>query len=265
MGDIPDYFSRRAALIQEVKSLRRENNVLQSLTKNELAADKVLETSVPRRRLLSGGSSTMTSRFPWHGIPDIETYNRSDENLQNHLQDAQGALLHAHVDATVDKGYLLELALKAPFFHSPQLSWSASVTDPDYPANSWIPLHQVRESFSLCGPDGFGNWVLDAMTIDLAEAHGTHNTVYHHIFRQYIHRFLMESITDGICKLLRQDIFLGLVAIRSVITSQGTCSTPMSMKRYPIADGCWILGERSARKCSLVPRWGNPSKHFHAW
>ncbi|KAH9005332.1 hypothetical protein EDB86DRAFT_3062117 [Lactarius hatsudake] len=109
--------------------------------------------------------------------------------LIHESEDAQGALLHAHVDATVDKGYLLELALKAPFFHvrtscaattaistaavpefrafkEAQLSQSASVTDPEYPANSWIPLHQVRESFSLGGPDGFDIWVLDTMTIN---------------------------------------------------------------------------------------------------
>lgn len=42
MDDTQDYFSRRAALIQEDKSLRRENNLLQSLTKNELAADKIV-------------------------------------------------------------------------------------------------------------------------------------------------------------------------------------------------------------------------------
>ena len=42
MDDIQDYFSRRAALIQEDKHLRRENNLLQSLTKNELAADKIV-------------------------------------------------------------------------------------------------------------------------------------------------------------------------------------------------------------------------------
>lgn len=60
-------------------------------------------------------------------------------------------------------------------FKETQLSQSASVTDPDYPANSWVLLHQARESFSLGGPDGFDTWVLDAMTINPAEAYGTHN------------------------------------------------------------------------------------------
>ncbi len=42
MVDTQDYFASRAALIQEDKSLRRENNLLQTLTKNELEADKIV-------------------------------------------------------------------------------------------------------------------------------------------------------------------------------------------------------------------------------
>jgi len=42
MSDIQDYLSRRAALIQEDRSLRRENKLLQSLTEKEAAADKIV-------------------------------------------------------------------------------------------------------------------------------------------------------------------------------------------------------------------------------
>jgi adenosine deaminase CECR1 len=42
MADIQDYFSRRVALIQEDRSLRRENDLLLSLTANESAADKIV-------------------------------------------------------------------------------------------------------------------------------------------------------------------------------------------------------------------------------
>ena len=112
----------------------------------------------------------------------------------------KGALLHAHLDATVDKEYILQLALKEPYMHArtscvvttanatttvpefrafkeAQPCQSASVTDPDYPADYWIPLHQARESFSLGGPNGFDKWVLGAMSINPAEAYGTHNSV----------------------------------------------------------------------------------------
>jgi hypothetical protein len=40
MADIQDYFSRRAALIQEDRSLRRENTLLRSLTEKESIAEE---------------------------------------------------------------------------------------------------------------------------------------------------------------------------------------------------------------------------------
>jgi adenosine deaminase CECR1 len=112
----------------------------------------------------------------------------------------KGALLHAHLDATVDNEYILNLALQEPFMHvrtscvvttansttavpefrafkEAQPSQSASVTDPDYQAEGWIPLHRARESFSPGGPDSFDKWVLGAMSINPAEAYGTHDTV----------------------------------------------------------------------------------------
>jgi len=152
----------------------------------------------------------------------------------------KGALLHAHLEGTVDKRYLLELALKEPSIHvrtpcvvtagnsattlpefrpfkEAQSSQCASVTDAKYPGNSWLPLHQARGSFALGGPEGFDQWVVGSMSINPAEAYGTHNTVpkiwqkfigtfsattglflYRPIYRQYLRRFLIESIEDGI-------------------------------------------------------------------
>ncbi|KAI9448908.1 hypothetical protein BJY52DRAFT_1309800 [Lactarius psammicola] len=242
MGDIQGYFSRRAALIQEDKSLRRENNLLQSLTKNELAADKIVRHIRAEEAVSIWGVEH--DEFP-HLFPGMEFLTSKPIIDQTKIfkiisKMPKGALLHIHIDATVDKGYFLQLALKEPLLHvrtscvvttanstmalpefrafkEAQLSQSASVTDPDYPAGSWIPLLQARKSFSLGGPDGFDKWVLGAMTINPAEAYGTHNTVtkiwrkfldtfrtttglalYRPIFRQFIRRFLMESIDDGI-------------------------------------------------------------------
>jgi adenosine deaminase CECR1 len=42
MTDIQDYFSRRAALIREDRSLRRENVLLRSLTEKESRADEIV-------------------------------------------------------------------------------------------------------------------------------------------------------------------------------------------------------------------------------
>ena len=103
MNDIQNYFSKRAALIQEDKHLRRENNLLQSLTENELAADKMV------RRIRAEEAASIWGvehdEFP-HLFPGMEfltcmysgldyafynllsrskTHNRSDATLQNHI------------------------------------------------------------------------------------------------------------------------------------------------------------------------------------
>lgn len=109
MGDIQDYFSKRAALIHEDKSLRRENNLLQSLTKNELAADKIVRHiraeeaasiwGVERDEFphLFPGMEFLTCMYSgldyarYGLLARSETHNRSDENLQDHLQGMQCA------------------------------------------------------------------------------------------------------------------------------------------------------------------------------
>lgn len=242
MGDIQDYFSRRAALIQEDKSLRRENKSLQLLTENELAADKIIRHIRAEEAASIWGveHDELPHLFPGMEFLTSKLIIDQTKIFKIISKMPKGALLHVHMDATADKKYLLELALEEPSFHvrtscvvttansttampefrvfkEAQASLSASVTDHDYSADSWIPLHQARESFSLGGPDGFDKWVLGAMAINPAEAYGTHNTVtkiwqkflgtfrataglflYRPIFRQYIRRFLMESIADGI-------------------------------------------------------------------
>ena len=112
----------------------------------------------------------------------------------------KGALLHAHLDATVNPEILLKLALNYPVFHvrvHEALSISnlsrnlpefkalppdfvsdlSSLTEASYPLGSWVPLHKARDSFVLGGQEGFDNWVIGALTINPAEAYGTHNTV----------------------------------------------------------------------------------------
>ena len=112
----------------------------------------------------------------------------------------KGALLHAHLDATVNPEVLLKLALQYPIFHvrvherlttsnlstnlpqfrplpADQLSELSSLTEASYPLGSWVPLHKARDSFALGGKEGFDKWVISALTINPAEAYGTHNTV----------------------------------------------------------------------------------------
>lgn len=114
----------------------------------------------------------------------------------------KGALLHAHLDATVNAEYLLQLALKYPAMHvriqqplSPtnlaanlpefrilpqdQFSDQGTLTDASYSMGSWVSLQNARNSFApeLGGKDGFDRWVIGSMTINPSEAYGTHNTV----------------------------------------------------------------------------------------
>ncbi len=115
----------------------------------------------------------------------------------------KGALLHAHLDATVNASFLYDLGLQEPSIHIqvPQVinaqtlntalpkfkalpaelhnNEALSLTSPSYVPDSWISLAHARQQFdpALGGPDGFDRWVLGCLTIDPAEAYGTHNTV----------------------------------------------------------------------------------------
>jgi adenosine deaminase CECR1 len=114
----------------------------------------------------------------------------------------KGALLHAHLDATVNVNVLLSLALQQPAIYvcvptpinastiastlprfqalpQDQFSDGAGLTDPSYVANDWVSIRKARETFSpeLGGPQGFDKWVLAALTINPNEAYKTHNTV----------------------------------------------------------------------------------------
>jgi adenosine deaminase CECR1 len=113
----------------------------------------------------------------------------------------KGALLHAHLDATVDVKFLLELALKEPAMHirvpSPLTAQNSGsvlpefsalppelhnfqgpdLTSESYTSNSWVNISKARETFAFGGSQGFDQWVVDAMMIRPAEAYETHNTI----------------------------------------------------------------------------------------
>ncbi|KAH9948004.1 Metallo-dependent hydrolase [Amylocystis lapponica] len=113
----------------------------------------------------------------------------------------KGALLHAHLDATVNARVLLRLALAQPAMHVrtpvnltannikttlpqfialPRTQFSAlsSLTDASYSPGVWVPVSKARESFdeSLGGPGAFDDWVVSALMINPSEAYETHNT-----------------------------------------------------------------------------------------
>jgi hypothetical protein len=113
----------------------------------------------------------------------------------------KGALLHAHLDATVNAEFLWELALQQPALHvrapgpinlsnlgsmrpefkalpRDQLSDTASITDASYDG-TWVSIQNAKAAFdaSLGGSMGFDKWVIGSMTINPAEAYNTHNTI----------------------------------------------------------------------------------------
>jgi adenosine deaminase CECR1 len=113
----------------------------------------------------------------------------------------KGALLHAHLDATVNTEVLWGLAVKHPAYHVcteqvvnaqnlgsivpifqplPRSEWSSlsNLTDASYEPGTWVPLQKARDNFdpSLGGPEGFDQWVLRSLTISPSEAYHTHNT-----------------------------------------------------------------------------------------
>ena len=117
----------------------------------------------------------------------------------------KGALLHCHLDATVNAKFLLKLALQQPAIHvsvptpvSPlnastlgdvlpkfralpadEFTTFASLTSESYGPGTWVSLRAARENFplELGGPEGFDKWVISSMTISPAEAYQTHNSV----------------------------------------------------------------------------------------
>lgn len=129
----------------------------------------------------------------------------------------KGALLHCHLDATVNAEFLLELALRHPSIHvrvptsishldpskikevlpqfrplpANEFSAATSLTSESYSPGTWVSLRAARENFSpqLGGPDGFDKWVVSSMMISPQEAYQTHNSV------KKVFRLLIVSFT----------------------------------------------------------------------
>jgi adenosine deaminase CECR1 len=114
----------------------------------------------------------------------------------------KGALLHVHLEATINADVLLRLALQQPAIHvkaakpinastiastlpefkalpQDQFVNGPGLTELSYVANDWVPIRKARETFDsdLGGPQGFDQWVTRALTINPNEAYRTHNTV----------------------------------------------------------------------------------------
>ncbi|KAH7908872.1 Metallo-dependent hydrolase [Hygrophoropsis aurantiaca] len=204
MSSLDEYSTNRAALIAEDRALRVDHARAATHTTAELQADAIV------RRIRKEEEEAIWAKehddVP-HPFPGMEFLTGKHIILKTKLfkllsKMPKGALLHAHLDITVNSKSLLELALQYPTIHicaptsinaatissvSPEFkphppglsssSGALSLSVTDYIPNTWIPLQTARENFapSLGGKDGFDTWILGKMSITPSEAYITHN------------------------------------------------------------------------------------------
>ncbi|KAF7360394.1 Adenosine deaminase CECR1-A [Mycena venus] len=200
------YKQERAALIDRDRSLRAD--YAQVFSETELKADRIV-----RSIRTAEAASIWGAKHPEiaHPFPGMEFLTGRSIIVKTKLFEIlskmpKGALLHVHLDATVNAKTLLGLALEEPAMHVrvPQRltrdniasvlmefkalprgmvtdseSYMYGLTGAGYAPNTWVPLRAARETFdvNLGGPEGFDLWVVGVLSIDPSEAYGTHNTV----------------------------------------------------------------------------------------
>ncbi|KAI0658813.1 Metallo-dependent hydrolase [Cubamyces menziesii] len=253
-----DYLTQRSQLIAQDRSLRADNAIAKDLSEDERKADEILRRIRTReaQSVWSAENSTKHRHGSQQLFPGMEFLTARETIVETKLFDIlskmpKGGLLHAHLGAMVRADVLLELALSQPAMHVrvpeviskatidsvlpqfrglPQSQWTTneSITDPAYVPNSWVPMKNARDNFSavLGGPEGFDRWITSAMTINPAEAYGTHNSTieiwkkfsstfgvseglifFEPVLREYIRAYFLSSIDDGISYLETRMLF----------------------------------------------------------
>ncbi|KAJ7063456.1 hypothetical protein C8F01DRAFT_1219522 [Mycena amicta] len=257
MATVNSYMHQRESLIRQDRALRADHST--TVSPAELKADEYI-----RKLRAAENASVWGSEHAGvpHPFPGMEFLTGKSIIVKTQLfgilsKMPKGGLLHAHLDATVDARTLLNLALEQPALHvraAEPLSPSnmgtvlprfqaltkeeftnsvVALTDPDYVANTWVPLTTARDSF-LGGAAAFDAWAIGAMTINPSEgrsfliktmcdlcsiftAYQTYTTVnriwekftstfmvstglirFAPIWEQYIYEFFRSSVEDGI-------------------------------------------------------------------
>ncbi|PCH44698.1 Metallo-dependent hydrolase [Wolfiporia cocos MD-104 SS10] len=207
------YLERRSQLILEDRVQRVDALRLQNLTELEKGADEVVrKIRADEAKTVWGVSSSSIfdyvpddmspNVFPGMAFLTARDVVVNTKLFQILTKMPKGALLHVHLDATVNAHVLLKLALAEPAVHvrassrvtaeslkgtlpefqalplNERTSDSTSLTDENYIRSEWVPLYKARETFSaeLGGPQGFDRWVVNALTINPSEAYGTLDT-----------------------------------------------------------------------------------------
>ncbi|KAH9900839.1 Metallo-dependent hydrolase [Cubamyces lactineus] len=260
-----DYLAQRSQLIAQDRSLRADYAIEKDLSEDERKADEILRLIRTREAQSVWSAENATKHH--HGsqqlFPGMEFLTARETIVETKLFDIlskmpKGGLLHAHLGAMVRADVLLELALSQPAMHVrvpevvseatidsvlpqfrglPKSQWTThmSITDPAYEPSSWVPMKNARDNFSatLGGPEGFDRWLTSTLTINPAEAYGTHNSTvevcnslqkiwkkfqctfgvseglvfFEPVLREYIRAYFLSSIEDGISYLETRMLF----------------------------------------------------------
>ncbi|KAF9469287.1 hypothetical protein BDZ94DRAFT_1303779 [Collybia nuda] len=216
-SDLAEYQERRATLIRDDRSYRRD--IQAPLSPAEIKAEKIV------RDIRALEASTIWKQehasVP-HPFPGMEFLTGRNLILQTKLfkilsKMPKGALLHAHLDATVNSEFLLKLALQQPALHVKvpqtitlsnvdsilpefralpldQYSNALSVTETSYEPGTWVSIQNARAAFdpSLGGPTGFDKWVIGALMINPTEAYNTHSTIAK-IWEKFTSTFIVSA------------------------------------------------------------------------
>ncbi|KAG9318585.1 Metallo-dependent hydrolase [Chiua virens] len=239
---LQDYQAERDALINADRALRVD--YIRPSTVLEQQADQI--TRRVRADEVESVWSVQQDEVP-HPFPGMEFLTGlctppSEDPALRKSQMPKGALLHTHLDFTVGARTLLDIALRHPAIHiscpepitsanmssirpdlkpipAHSITSVASLTDPAYRPDVWVPLAAARKNFdaALGGPDGFDQWLVSKLSINPSDAYITHNNniriwdvfrsagtltrsivYYFPIWREYIQQFLQETLEDGI-------------------------------------------------------------------
>ncbi|KZS88375.1 adenosine deaminase-related growth [Sistotremastrum niveocremeum HHB9708] len=197
------YLKARRELIAEDRGLRSDGAAIAHMSGLEELAEQNIRAL--RKKEIDNVWKAEHDAIP-HVFPGMEFLTargliEKSEIFQLLKTMPKGALLHAHIDATVDVRTLLRLAEKEPALHIriptkltldnyttviPQFLAlpkhqfvSGTIFGDSYVPDTWIRLQDARSSFpqKLGGEKGFDEWVIRSITINPTEAYVTHNTV----------------------------------------------------------------------------------------
>ncbi|TDL25020.1 adenosine deaminase-related growth [Rickenella mellea] len=238
------YLSARSALITEERKSRRDTIRIANASEEELQAEQIVRNlrKSETASIWSTEHEGIGNVFPGMEFLTARAVITKTRLFQLLCKMPKGALLHSHLDAMVNANYLINLALEQPAMHvrvNTRLTEESlgsvhpefrpltpheytnikSLTSDKYELGAWVPIRSARAHFatSLGGPEGFDQWVFNALTINPTEAYVTHNTVkkiwnkfrttfmvstplirFVPIWSNYIREFFRTLIEDGV-------------------------------------------------------------------